>query len=198
VSKGERIGVFGGTFDPIHSIHIEIARTALEYAELDRVIFMVAANPPHKTGEVSADGEDRFRMVRLAIASEPAMEASRMEIDREGPSYTVDTLRELRRHHPDGEFFFIIGEDSLEDFLQWRDPEGIVSLARLLVAPRPDTHPDPPPELAAHVEFIPFPEQAVSSSEIRERLQAGRDVGDLAPPEVRDYIRENDLYDGSG
>lgn len=194
VADPERIGVYGGTFDPIHRTHIEIARAAMRHARLDRVIFVVAARPPHKRHEVFADAEDRFAMVRAALAGDPCFEASRIELDREGPSYTVDTLRALRAARPGAALFLIVGQDALLDLPKWRDPEAVLSAARLLVVPRPDASAPDPGILRGRYEFIPFPESPDSSTEIRARLQAGAPPGDEVPGPVADLIRARGLY----
>ncbi len=111
MNKSARVGVYGGTFDPIHRTHLEIAQAAMRHAALDQVIFVVAARPPHKRGEVFASAEDRLAMVEALVSVEPGMAASRMELDREGPSYTVDTLRDLQAAHPDAALYLIV-----EDF----------------------------------------------------------------------------------
>ena len=112
MDKPLRIGIFGGTFDPVHNVHLRMARAARDRAGLDRVLFVVAATPPHKRGDVVASAEDRLAMVRAAIAGEDGFEASRIEMDRPGPSYTVDTVRALAETHPDARLYLIIGNTS--------------------------------------------------------------------------------------
>ena len=138
MSDLKRIGVFGGTFDPIHNAHLDIARAALEYAHLDRILFVVAARPPHKTEGPSAAPEHRYAMAAAALEHEPAMEASRIEIDRRGVSYTVETLGQLRQMHPSCELVLVIGYDALIDLPNWKQPDIILDRARLLVVPRPE------------------------------------------------------------
>lgn len=194
MDKVARVGVYGGTFDPIHRTHLEIAQAAMRHAQLDKVIFVVAARPPHKRGGVFASAEDRLAMVEALVAQEPGMAVSRLELDREGPSYTVDTLRELQAEYPDAALYLIVGYDTLLDLPKWRDPQGVFDRARLLVVPRPEASEPVPAVLEGRFEFIPFSESAVSSTEIRERLAAGRGVGESVPPPVAAIIRERELY----
>ena len=190
----ERIGVYGGTFDPIHRTHLDVARAAMQHAGLDRVIYVVAGTPPHKRRRVNASAEDRFAMVKAALAAEPAMEVSRIEVDREGPSYTVDTLRQLQAEHPGARLYLIVGSDSLADLPGWRDPEGIVTLARLLVVPRPGARPVVPPPLEGHVDIVPFAQSDTSSTWVRRNLGQRGWASEL-PDAVQDIIRAKGLYD---
>ncbi|MEA3366078.1 MAG: nicotinate (nicotinamide) nucleotide adenylyltransferase, partial [Candidatus Hydrogenedentes bacterium] len=138
MNKTNRIGVLGGTFDPIHKAHIRIAKAALNQARLDKVLFVVAAHPPHKSRrKLHATSEERFAMVQAALADEPAMEPSRIELDRDGPSYTAETLAILEEHYRGAKLFLILGLDSLVDMPHWHHPEMILAKADLLVAPRP-------------------------------------------------------------
>lgn len=199
MSEVERIGIFGGTFDPIHNTHCDIARAALKEAALDRVIFVVSGRPPHKGEEGPlASPEARFAMVQAAIADEEGMEVSRIELDREGPSYTVDTLREFHWLFPEAEFFLIFGMDSLLDLPNWKDPRGILSLAKLLVVARPNMKSDVVPELEGHYELLPFQETDLSSTEARERIMSGAEpFDDIVPSAVAKLILEKGIYDAS-
>jgi nicotinate-nucleotide adenylyltransferase len=194
VSNPRRIGVFGGTFDPVHNAHCDIARTARDAAHLDRVLFVVAGRPPHKTEGASASAEDRFAMVRAAIKDLPGMAASRIEIDRGGPSYTVDTLRAIERRYPGARLFLIIGYDSLLDLPKWRDPAGILARAGLLVVPRPGLATEVPAQFEGRYDLLPFRETPVSSTDIRERILAGRPFEDLVPAAAARLIRERGIY----
>ncbi len=194
MNSPERIGILGGTFDPIHSTHLEIARAALRLAPLDRILFVVAATPPHKRSEVFAKAEDRLALVQAAIEGEPGLEACRIELDRSGPSYTVDTLQALHALHPEAALFFILGQDSLADFPCWRNPSGILALARILAVCRPGVHADIPQVLAGYVDEIPFPPSTVSSTDVRARLAAGETSLPMLPPSVEQLIRERKLY----
>ncbi len=194
MSNGERIGVFGGTFDPVHKTHLDIARAAREQARLDRVLLVPAATPPHKKGDVHTNAEDRFAMVAAAVAGEPNFEASRIEIDREGPSYTIDTLEALSSIHPGCLLFLIVGFDSLIDLPRWRRAEDIVARARLLVAPRPDTAGNAQVPYADRCQLLRITPSAVSSTEIRKRLAAGEDLSPWLPAPVLRVIGERGLY----
>jgi len=194
VNNRERLGILGGTFDPVHCTHLEIARAALRLAPLDRVLFVVAATPPHKRSEVFAAAEDRLVLVQAAIENEARFEACRIELDRKGPSYTVDTIHALRDLNPKAALFFILGQDSLADFPGWRNPSGILALARILAVCRPGVHAEIPPLLAGHVDEIPFPPSAVSSTGVRARLSAGEINLSMLPASVERIIRERKLY----
>lgn len=193
LGKHERIGVFGGTFDPIHTKHLEIARAALQQARLDRVLFVVAARPPHKREAMPTDPEDRFAMVEAAVAGEPAFEACRIEMDREGPSYSADTLEELSRRYPDAQFWLIIGLDSLVDLPRWRAPDRILALARPLVVPRPGKW-TVPAKLEGRFDWLDLPEADISSTEARRRISAGEPLADLLPESVQRVIQQRGIY----
>jgi len=195
--RPERIGIFGGTFDPIHEVHLEIARAAQAFAKLDRVLFVVASKPPHKVGGVLAGPEDRYAMTAAAVAEIPDFEASRIELDREGPSFMADTLAELRREHPDSELFLIIGEDALNDLPGWRAPEAILAQCRLLVVPRAACSPPDDGMLAGCYDYVPFEASDLSSTAVRQRLEAGAPVEDLVPAGVARIIAERGLYHGA-
>jgi len=194
VARPERIGVYGGTFDPIHRTHLDIARAAMRHAGLDRVVFVVAARPPHKRHDVFADAEDRYAMVCAALAGEAGLEASRVELDRDGPSYTADTLRALRAANPEAELHLIVGHDTLVDLPKWHEPDTVIGLAHLLVVPRPSSDTAAPEALAGRYDVIPFPESPDSSTEIRERLRAGMPPGAALPGAVAEVIRARGLY----
>jgi nicotinate-nucleotide adenylyltransferase len=189
-----RIGVYGGTFDPVHNVHLDIARAAVDQAGLDRLLFVVSARPPHKQARACATPEERYAMVSAAVEGKHPMEASRIELDRNGPSYTADTLRQLRREQPEAELFLIMGVDSLADLMKWREPEVILSLATILAVPRPgDWH--IPPELEGRYRMLDFPAVPVSSTEVRHRIAEGEPLDNLVPAPVKQYIQEKGLYD---
>lgn len=194
MTEPRRIGVYGGTFDPIHLAHIEVARAARDAANLDLVLIVVSARPPHKKDHTAATPEQRLEMVNAAVRDEPSIESCRIEIDRAGPSYTVDTLDALRARYPDAEWFLVVGEDSLIDLPKWRSPERILDRARLLVVPRPGIDSPPPAALEGRFDVLPFREHEISSTEIRRRLAAGESTDDLLPPRVRDVIDREGLY----
>lgn len=194
MTEGQRIGVLGGTFDPVHNTHLDMARAAVKAADLDRVLFVVAARPPHKRDHTVASPEARFEMVEAAVAAEPRFEASAVELGREGPSYTGDTLRELEAKFEGATFFLIIGLDSLFDLPKWKDPEEILSRARLLVAPREADGRVIPDSLEGKYSFIPFEESAVSSTEIRDRIAQEQSIANLVPDSVANLIARKSIY----
>lgn len=195
MNSPERIGVYGGTFDPIHRTHVAIARAARDAKELDRVLFVVSAVPPHKDGAVFTDAADRLAMVELAIAGEAGMEACRIEMDRDGPSYTVDTLGALKEKYPAAEFYLIIGSDSLADLHKWHRPEEICAQANLLVVARPDCPYTVGGTLVVSIQVVPMPESLISSTDIRRRARAGERLSEFVVPGVERLIRERGLYD---
>lgn len=194
MNRQERIGIFGGTFDPPHRTHLEIARAARNQAGLDRVLFMVSGDPPHKHGEVTIDAEDRLAMVAAALDGEPGFEVSRIEMERSGPSFTIDTLLELRRLHPEAALYLIIGYDSLLELPHWRRAPEIVQQAYLLVAPRADLPAPADGAFMARYQMLDLAPSSVSSTEIRERLLRGEVPGDWLPETVLRVIRDRGLY----
>lgn len=189
-----RTGIFGGTFDPVHNAHLDIARAALEFASLDEVHFVVAARPPHKPTVTHASPEDRLEMVRAAVKNEPRFVASDIELNRQGYSYTVDTLREFEQRLPGAKLFLIIGYDSLLDLPHWRLPGEIVKRAELLVVPRPRMQLAPTENLKGLYKMLPFEETDLSSTKIRDRVAAGESITGLVPPEVERIIYNKGIY----
>ena len=190
-----RLGVFGGTFDPIHIGHLVLAESAREQLDLGRVIFVPAGEPWRKADRKVSSAEDRLEMVRLAIADHPAFEASSVEIEREGPSYTFETLESLDAANPDAELFFIMGTDTLHDLPNWRSPERIVELSTFAVAARPGALRTEAAEgLPADIVTIQMPEIGISASEIRERAAAGQSFRYLVPAPVAEYMSNAALY----
>ncbi len=183
-----RIGVFGGTFDPVHVGHLAIAQAALETAGLDRVVFVPARRSPLKDSEPVAGEADRLAMLVLATKDEPRFSVSSVELDREGPSYTVDTLEALR---PTGDLFLILGSDALADLAKWRSPERIKELASLLVARRPGA---PEPDAASGARAFDAPCLDISSRELRARASRGLSLRYLVPDEVWRHIASGGLY----
>ncbi len=192
-----RLGVVGGTFDPVHLGHLVLAETAREQARLDTVLFVPAGQPWRKTGRQIAPADDRLAMLRLATADNPVFSVSTIETERPGPSYTADTLSELQEQRPGAELFFIAGEDALLDLPHWRKPERICRLATLLVARRQmeGGAPEPPAALPdARVTWLEMPLLQISASQVRSRVAAGLSVRYLVPDPVATYIRERRLY----
>ncbi|MER3416298.1 MAG: nicotinic acid mononucleotide adenylyltransferase [Gemmataceae bacterium] len=188
-----RVGVFGGSFDPVHWAHLVIAEQAREQVALDRVLFVPAARPPHKQTQPLSTFAHRATMLRLAIAGHLAFEVSEVEKDRPGPSYTVATLEDLRRCHPEADLFLILGGDSLRDFPNWREPERIASMATLVAAPRPGYLVQSLPNWV-RLQEIQVPLLEISSTDIRKRVASGRSIRYLVPRAVECYIEAHGLY----
>ena len=197
-----RVGVLGGTFDPVHLGHLIVAEDARLRLGLDKVIFMTAGQPWLKKEQPLTPAEQRFDMVRLATAPNPHFEAARQEIDRTGPTYTVDTLESLRRELGlDATIYFIVGLDALEQFDQWKDPERVLTLCQLLVLDRPGEEDfdwpgfyDRVPDAEGRVQVVPASAVEVSATELRRRLSTGEPLDGQAPVAVADYIQEHGLY----
>ena len=194
-------GVFGGTFDPIHIAHLAVAEAARDEFRLRRVLFIPAAQPPHKPGRVITAVDHRLAMVESAVAGNPAFEVSRIEVEREGPSYTVDTLAALCAADPGDHFALILSAESYSELSSWHEPRRILDLADLIVAPR-DGYADADPELVtrefpdapAAIAFMDGPRIRLSASEIRQRAAEGRSLRYLVPDAVVAYIGDHGLY----
>ncbi len=198
-----RLGLFGGTFDPIHLGHLILAEQCREACGLDRVWFVVAGAPPHKPGDRTAVG-DRLEMARIAVAGHPAFEVSELEAGRPGPHYSVETLEAVRRERPDDDLFFLIGADSLADLPHWRQPDRIARLATIVVVNRPGIDPPgPSPSLVlgpgAHpVVSVTVPSIGIASHDLRRRVAEGRSIRYQVPRGVEAYIAANGLYRAAG
>ena len=194
-----RVGVVGGTFDPIHVGHIAMAEGAADCAALERVLLVPAAEPPHRP-PASAPAADRLAMTRLAAAGHPRLQASDIEVRRAGPSYTVDTLRELAREHPGDELYLVLGWDAAREIAAWREPGEIMRLARLVVVPRPGS-PTPRPEDLPGAGIDPartllceVVTPDVESRDIRRMIERGDRLDGLLEPGVEAYLRSRHLY----
>lgn len=190
----ERLGIFGGTFDPVHLGHLRAAEVAREALHLDRVLFVPSGHPPHREA-AEASALDRYAMLALANAAHRDFVLSDLELRREGPAYTVDTLTALRALRPDGELFLILGTDAFAEMASWREPERVAALCTIAVVDRPGATPASPALPAgARVERVERPTLPFSSSEVRRLLKAGQSVRYLVPEEVADYIEKRRLY----
>ncbi|MCF6284662.1 MAG: nicotinate-nucleotide adenylyltransferase [Candidatus Hydrogenedentes bacterium] len=190
-----RIGIFGGTFDPIHQTHVAIGRAARKHKALEQVLFVVAADPPHKDSDDITPAPLRYAMVEAALTDEPGLEPCDIELHRAGPSYTVDTVKALRSQYPAAEFYLIIGEDTLIDLPRWYRPQEILDEVRLLVLPRPGTKGGAPTsELEGRYEILPFVVSDLSSTEVRKHVSAGESAGDSLHPAVQKIVDEKGLY----
>ena len=180
------VGVFGGTFDPVHVGHLAIANAALDELGLGRVYFVPARRSPLKQEGPIAGPEDRLAMLEAATTGEPRFRVSAVELDRKGPSFTVDTLEAMRG---EGELFLILGSDAYADFEEWREPERIRSLATIVLAARPGA-----PNAPSGVRMLDSPLMDISSRELRARAARGRSLRYLVPEGVLRYIEEHGLY----
>jgi nicotinate-nucleotide adenylyltransferase len=200
----QRIGVIGGTFDPIHYGHLAAAEEARVRVNLEKVLFVVALLPPHKLDEDVTPVEHRLAMVRLGIASNPHFEISLVDVDRPGPSFTVDTISMLQEQWgPDSELFFVMGLDSLVEVPTWHQPERLIRLCHLVAVSRPRFEVDmrqleaSVPGISSRVEIIDMPEVDISSSDLQRRVKEGLPIKYQVPEEVERYIIEHRLYEQS-
>jgi nicotinate-nucleotide adenylyltransferase len=202
VRKTPRLGIMGGTFDPVHFGHLVTAEEALVQFNLDKVVFMPTGCPVRKTHRHVSSAEDRYLMTVIATASNPDFEVSRLEIDRPGDTYTVDTMLQLRDiHGPRAELFFISGADAVHDILTWKDARRVSELCTFIAATRPGfevdlgwIEPAEPGSFVPRVEEMEVPALAISSSDIRARVSARRPIRYLLPEAVAAYIEKNGLY----
>jgi nicotinate-nucleotide adenylyltransferase len=191
-----KIGILGGTFDPIHLGHLRAAETAREGLDLDLVAFVPSAVPPHRTGRLTA-ALDRFAMACLASAGHPHFVAWDTELKRPGPSYTVDTLAALRTERPDDDLVLVVGSDTWTEMTGWREPERVFSLVEVAVVSRPGqpaSDPVPPFPGARGVVRVEGPALAISATSIRERVRRGQSVRYLVPDPVAEYVAKRRLY----
>ena len=218
----QAIGLLGGSYDPVHRGHLELARKVRLKFQLDSVVFIPAFLSPHKLDHPSAAPGHRLEMLRLALASHPDFDLSEVELKRKGPSYTVDTLRQIKNERPDPEYFLIMGQDSFEGLETWKDARKLLEECHLIVAHRPggsrefsqsvqhllqclgvSYQPAPSyegvtcwrnPATQTTLQFFNMPPMQVSSSEVRKKIAAGEEIRNLLPPEVENYIIKNQLY----
>jgi len=198
------VGVMGGTFDPIHNGHLAVAEAVRNQLGLAEVLFLPAGQPWLKIDNPVSPAEHRVNMVRLAIADKPHLKLSTMEMERPGPTYTVDTLAELKaRFGAEQDIFFILSWGSLAELPQWKEPSRLITMCRLVVVPRPG-YPQPNlegleaiiPGLSQRVVLMDKPVMAISATEIRDRVVRGLSVSHLVPAPVESYIKQHNLYKG--
>jgi len=199
-----RIGIFGGSFDPVHNAHLALAEACHRGASLDRVLFVPAAQQPHKPAGPIATAEHRVAMLRLAIGGIPHLEVSEVEIARGGVSYTIDTLQAISQQYPTAKLYLLMGADTLHDLPTWRDPKTICELATPLAVHRPNepaidfavladiASPEVIEDARRHAIDMPWLE--ISSSEIRERVGRGEAIDEMVPSGVARYIGSRNLY----
>ncbi len=199
-TDGMRLGIYGGTFDPIHYGHLLLAERCREELQLDEVWFIPAGTPPHKQGRVTTPARARADMVEFAVSGFPEFKVSRMEMERGGPSYTVQTLELLRTADPSRELFLLMGADSIAELATWKDPARILELSQVVAVNRAGEVPN---LLSVHalleqtdrsVQIVDMPAMGVSASEIRTRVAHGQSIRFLTPRPVEMYIRQHKLY----
>ncbi len=191
-----RIGVMGGTFDPIHHGHLVAASEAADAFDLDEVMFVPTGNPGNK--KVISSSENRYLMTVIATAANPRFKVSRVDIDRPGVTYTIDTLTELSRQYPDADLFFISGADAIAQILAWKEVDSIWPLAHFVAVTRPGHKLELPDVKEAKISQLEVPALAISSTAIRERAEAGKPIWYLVPDGVVQYIAKHKLYRGHG
>lgn len=189
-----KLGVFGGTFDPPHLGHLVACSDAAQALGLSRVLWVPAAVHPLKLASVQAPPGARLEMARAAVEGDPRFEVDALELERTGPSYTVDTLRELQARHPEAELYFLTGADNLRDLPRWKEPAQVARLARLVVVSRQGE--GVPPGLPYPAVAVPVTRVDVSSTEVRRRVRAGETIRYLVPEPVRAVIERRGLYRG--
>ena len=201
MTRYRRIGIFGGSFNPLHQGHLIVAEFAAASIELDLVLFTPVVHPPHKDGSGLLPIEHRLAMIELAIGDNTRFQPSLVDVERPGPHFSVDTVQIIKLTYPDSELYFVMGGDSFKSFVSWHKPEEIVKHCCLAVMRRPSSKPVQPdmhelvmPGLHSRVHMIEAPPIGISSTRIREQLKMGKSVRYLVPNTVADYILDNDLY----
>jgi nicotinate-nucleotide adenylyltransferase len=193
------LGVLGGTFDPVHNGHVAAAEAAVECADLDEVVFVPTGNPPHRP-PAEASPAQRLEMCGLATADEPRFAVSDIEVKREGPSFTLDTLLALRGANPHAELFLVLGWDAASQFRSWHRPDEVLQLAPIVVVSRPGRHAPEEADLLsagldpARIVLCARPTPSVSGSEIRRAIAAGKSIAGMVPAAVERYIAARHLY----
>lgn len=193
-----RIGIMGGTFDPIHHGHLVAASEVQDVFNLDEVIFIPAATQPFKQGNKVTDAEHRYLMTNIATAANPRFSVSRLEIDRGGITYTIDTLKQMKELHPEAELFFITGADSLKEIMSWKDLRELFELATFVGVTRPGHKLEIPGLPPGRVFLLEVPAMAISSTDIRQRVRRESPIWYLVPDGVVQYIGKYRLYRENG
>lgn len=193
-----RLGIMGGTFDPLHWAHLLMAEEARTRFDLDKVLFIPAGQPPHKADYNTSDPEHRYAMALLGTAKNPAFEVSRIELEREGPSYSVDTIRQLKKLY-NADIYFILGADEALEIQSWHEADSLPDLARFLVAPRPDfdiadLKTRLPARFYAVMDLLPMMPVDISATDLRAKAASGKTIKYLVPDAVEAYIRKHRLY----
>lgn len=192
-----KIGIMGGTFDPIHVGHLMVAEAVWDEYKLEKVIFIPSANPPHKH-KVITSAKHRFNMALLATCSNPHFEVSSIEMERTGPSYTVDTIKALQKiYGNETKFYFIVGADCIDELPTWHNINELLTLCKLIATKRPSYEIDPniiKKEYQEHIELLDTPELEISSTDIRQRIKKGYSIQYITTEQVQQYIRKEGLY----
>ncbi|NLE43822.1 MAG: nicotinate-nucleotide adenylyltransferase [Chloroflexi bacterium] len=203
-AAASRLGILGGTFDPPHYGHLVLAENARVQLALDQVLFVLAGQPPHKPDRPITSVHHRLAMLQAAIEDNPGFVISRVDIERPGPHYTVETLALLHTDYPKADFFFLLGSDSLSEFAHWRDANGILGQTHLAVMQRPGYNPDlsvltaQVPSLKERLVWVDAPHLDLASTDLRRRVSQRLPMRYLVPPRVEEYVRGHGLYLGEG
>jgi nicotinate-nucleotide adenylyltransferase len=199
----QRIGIFGGSFNPLHHGHLIVAEFAAESIDLDLILFVPVVHPPHRDGSGLKPIEHRCRMISMAIEDNDRFQLSMVDAERPGPHYSVDTVQIIGKQFPDAELFFVMGGDSFKSFPSWHQPNEIVKHCRLAVMRRPSSNPVQPdmhaavlPQLSSRVDMIEAPPIGISATKVRLQLASHKSVRYLVPQNVLEYIHANNLYKG--
>ena len=193
-----RVGIFGGTFDPVHYGHLIAAECVKSDLDLNQILFIPNHAPPHKVRKDLTDARLRVEMLKLATQHEPHFQVSMLEIERSGPSYTIDTLRALKEKEPQWELFFIIGSDMLADLHLWKDIEQVLRLCSFIVVPRAGWNLDKGQvkigDQIRQIQVVSMPQVDINSSDLRERVRLGKPIKYCMPSSVKSFIKEKGLY----
>lgn len=191
----ERLGILGGTFDPIHCGHLILAQQSKEELKLQKVIFIPSANPPHKVNYPVSSAKDRLKMVQLAVRDNSDFLVSDIELNRKGKSYTIDTLDQLSELYADSRLFFLLGSDTIDELPAWKEPDKIFQKVKMVIALRPGfDRISRDNKFVKKSQVIPINGLNISSTQVREKVRQGRSIRYLVPPEVEKFIQTKKLY----